>query len=46
MTDKELIQYMVDAGIDKNIAEAEVEIGRVTDQESADSTIKAYIFTE
>jgi hypothetical protein len=46
MTNEQLIQHMVDAGIDRNMAEAEVEIGRVTDQASADSIIKAYIYTE
>jgi len=46
MTNEQLIQYMVDAGIDKNTAEAEVEISRVTDKASADFTIKLYIYTE
>ncbi len=46
MTNEQLTQYLVDAGIDRNTAEAEIEIGRVTDQASADFTIKAYIYTE
>lgn len=46
MTDKQLVKYLTDNGIDFNMAEAVVEIGQVTDKASADFTIKAYIYTE
>jgi len=44
MTEQELIQYLIDNGVDYYVAEVFVENGHVTDQASADSILSEPLF--